>query len=735
VQAMGTPITVTTPNPGEVIAIQPASGTPAAPFDAVLALMVPEAGAAGTPVAGLSSAAAPVVLPTAGTNASPSPTADTTLPTLAIPPVQPVVMAMVNAADPAAAEADIAALMAATALATRGVVARPPEPVSLPVLAASPEATVPEDFIGPVRPPELTADPAALAAGNAPGLPRTAESHAGIIPVAVVVPSDFIGPQLPVELPEAAEFPAAIVAAGLVAPADFVGPQLPPEVRMAGMKSQQHNLMANDLRIKDIVSQPDPLLEMQALIQPMREVVGTEQTEEAMAPPPILTAENDHAPVHVDSFFLAATVSASATITDGDPTISAMDPILRTTAATAYQKDETSERTLDPARYGFPAAIVDAPLYAANTDGHDSQRESRSDDGSAAIAADASNNRPLAALMQQAAMLMPQAVSQDPASGHIDATKIVSLPQTSQPVAINLRTGPQPLTHEEGLLRVMNEIAPAKPQSPAKTDRTLQLKSEALSDLAAIIAPDDVTDLTPRVLRDPMQIETDASGALLQALARASANRDEARHLADARSTEHVLDINAERTTIDPKAAAMVRSVTVTHGVAEAASDTMTATTIVAPSPVVAPSADSIARDANNVAAVSADGRRDTKRDAEIRQRQIEQQINIALRSGTPEIRMQLYPPGLGQVIIRLALDGQKLRLAMMSDNEDATASLAQTELGLRDALSRDGYTLAGFDVHDNGENNRRHQSRADAATQPTASPAEGDAFSVDMTA
>jgi flagellar hook-length control protein FliK len=113
----------------------------------------------------------------------------------------------------------------------------------------------------------------------------------------------------------------------------------------------------------------------------------------------------------------------------------------------------------------------------------------------------------------------------------------------------------------------------------------------------------------------------------------------------------------------------------------------------------------------------------------------VEQQINLALRSGTPEIRMQLYPPGLGQVIIRLALDGQKLRLSMTADSDEASNSLAQTELGLRDALSRDGYTLAGFDVHDNGENNRRHQSRADAATQPTTSPAEGDAFSVDMTA
>jgi flagellar hook-length control protein FliK len=186
---------------------------------------------------------------------------------------------------------------------------------------------------------------------------------------------------------------------------------------------------------------------------------------------------------------------------------------------------------------------------------------------------------------------------------------------------------------------------------------------------------------------------------------------------------------------MDSKVAAMVRSVTVTPGTTGSATDKLTDTTIVTPSPVATPTAESIARDANRVVSVSADGRRDTKRDAEIRQRQIEQQINVALRSGTPEIRMQLYPPGLGQVIIRLALDGQKLRLSMMSDNEDASASLALTEAGLRDALARDGYSLAGFDVHDKGEKNRRQQSWADTATQPTTPAAEGDAFSVDVTA
>ena len=707
-QAMGTPITVTTPNPGEVTAIQPASGTPAAPFDAVLAQMAPDAGVAGAPVADAASAVAPVALSTGTAVSALSPMVEQALPYPSLPAVQPVFSTMVNAADPA--EADIAALMAATAVATRGVAARPPEPVSSPALPASPEVVVPDDFIGPVRPPELTADPAALVAVNAAGLP------------------------------EAAEFAAASMAAAPVAPADFIGPQLPAERRMAAMAAEQPSLAADARTIDDIVSQPAPLPEAQALLQPKHEETETEQPEAAMVPPPMMTADNGHAPVQADGFVLAATLSASATIADSAPSSSVMNAavaktIARTTGTTAHQQHDMSGRTPDPARDELTIAMVAASQDAFHAHDHDSQTESHSDVDRAAIEADLSEDRALAALMQQAAMVAPQAVSQHVAPAHTDEPQTVSLPQTAQPVAIDPRIGPQALTRDEALLRVMNEIAPAKPQSQTKNDRAVQPKATAMGALSTAIASGDALELTARASNETVRVETDATGALRHALARASADRDEARHLADARSTEHGLDTKAERTTIDPKVAAMVRSVTVTHGAADNASDVLTTTTIVAPSPVVTPSAESIARDASGVAAVNAEGRRDTKRDAEIRQRQIEQQINIALRSGMPEIRMQLYPPGLGQVIIRLALDGQKLRLAMVSDNEDASASLAQTESGLRDALSRDGYTLAGFDVHDNGEQNRRHQSRADAATQPTTSPAEGDAFSVDMTA
>lgn len=712
-QAMGTPITVTTPNPGEVTAVQPASGAPAAPFNAVLALMAPVAGVPGTPVDPQASAVSPVTLPTVDAIVSSPVAAESTLPALAIPAVQPVFTAMVNAADPA--EADIAALMAATALATRGVAARPPEPVSPSALPTAPEASVPDDFIGPVRPVALMGDPAKMVVDNASGAPEAAEAQATIVQVAFVdtASSD---------------------------PADFIGPQLPADRQIPAVEPAQPDLGPSARKIEVILSQPAPLPEAQALLQPKREVIGTEQPEEDMVPFPMLTAETGHAPVHADGPVLAATISASAMIAHSNPPISAMDAaeaktFVRAMAAPVRPQDDTFERAAESTRYALPTNVVDAANAAVNAQADDSQPEWRNETGIAAIVPDASNEPALALLRQQAAMAMSQAVSQDPTSGHTDATKTVFVPQVLPPVTIDPRTGLQTLTRDEALLRVMNEITPAKPQTSTKTDRTVSFKSTTVSDLAASIAPDDAAELTPRVLRETVRIEADAMGPLRHALARASADRNEARDLAAARSTEHALDTNAERTTMDSKVAAMVRSVTVTPGTTGNATDKLTDTTIVTPSPVATPTAESIARDANRVVSVSADGRRDTKRDAEIRQRQIEQQINVALRSGTPEIRMQLYPPGLGQVIIRLALDGQKLRLSMTSDNEDASASLALTEAGLRDALARDGYSLAGFDVHDKGEKNRRQQSWADTATQPTTPAAEGDAFSVDVTA
>jgi flagellar hook-length control protein FliK len=704
---MGTPITVTTPNPGEVTAIQPASGMPAAPFDAVLALMVPEAATTGTPVAGPSSAAAPVVLPTAGTIVSPSLTAETTLPALAIPPVQPVFTAMVNAADPA--EADIAALMAATSLATRGVSARPPETISPPALPASLEAVVSDDFIGPVRPPELTADPAALVADNAAGLPEAAESPAGIVPVAIIAPEDFIGPQRPADRHAAAN------------------------------EAQQPTRGVDDLSIEDIVSQSAPLPEAQALLQPEGETVALDQLAEPVAMPLMMAPE--HGDMAKDQgLALSPVLSASAALVNAGPANAnsvahTAKNTSRNTASELHKADQISDYSPDTTGLSLSAAkpaLSQGELGTLENE-TDTTRNGAADES--ALPDDMSDEALAAVLAQQTSFAAPQTIIQRTTNAQSAADQTAQAPIV-RPIAIDPRMMPQPLTRDEALLRVMREIAPEKQQTAAKAERAAQRETFVNLAAAADLIADGTSGLTVATQPYAARTEPDAAGALRHALARINAERNEARHLDDAFTNEQVRTSDQEQLVVDKKLTAMIHNVTVTQGQWDGTQGTTPAANGMIQPPVAPiPAIEATTRDMAAAITVNADGRRDTKRDAEIRQRQVEQQINLALRSGTPEIRMQLYPPGLGQVIIRLALDGQKLRLSMTADNDEASNSLAQTELGLRDALSRDGYTLAGFDVHDNGENNRRHQSRADAATQPTTSPAEGDAFSVDMTA
>jgi hypothetical protein len=706
---MGTPITVTTPNPGEVTAIQPASGMPAAPFDAVLALMVPEAATTGTPVAGPSSAAAPVVLPTAGTIVSPSLTAETTLPALAIPPVQPVFTAMVNAADPA--EADIAALMAATSLATRGVSARPPETISPPGPPASLEAVVSDDFIGPVRPPELTADPAPPVADNAPRPPEAAESPAAIVPVAIVAPADFIGPQRPADRGAAAN------------------------------EVQQPTRGVDELGIEDIVSQPAPLPEAQALLQPKGEEIAFDQPVESVEPvamPRIMAPEQGDM-AKEQGLALSPVLSASPALASAGPAnANSVSHTVKNTSRNPESElnkaDQISDYSPDTTGLSLSAAkpaLSQGELGTLENE-TDTTRNGAADES--ALPDDMSDEALAAVLAQQTSFAAPQTIIQQPVNGDNSTDQTAQAP-IIRPIAIDPQMMPQPLARDEALLRVMREIAPEKSQIVAKAERIAQRETFVDLATAADLIADGVSDLTVATQPYAARTEPDAAGALRHALTRINTESKEARHLDHVQTNDQPRTLDQEQLVIDKKLTAMIDNVTVTQGKWDGSQGTMPATTAMIQPVAPVPALDATTRDMAAAITVNADGRRDTKRDAEIRQRQVEQQINLALRSGTPEIRMQLYPPGLGQVIIRLALDGQKLRLSMTADSDEASNSLAQTELGLRDALSRDGYTLAGFDLHDNRENNRRHQSRADAATQPTTSPAEGDAFSVDMTA
>jgi flagellar hook-length control protein FliK len=121
----------------------------------------------------------------------------------------------------------------------------------------------------------------------------------------------------------------------------------------------------------------------------------------------------------------------------------------------------------------------------------------------------------------------------------------------------------------------------------------------------------------------------------------------------------------------------------------------------------------------------------------EIRMRAIERQVVAAVRDGADTIRMQLYPPGLGQIIIRLTMDGSKLKLTTSANSSDAAESLRSIESDLRDALSFGGLELTGFDVSEDGEGgekNRKHASETENNNQQSRS-AKSEDFALDMNA
>ena len=120
---------------------------------------------------------------------------------------------------------------------------------------------------------------------------------------------------------------------------------------------------------------------------------------------------------------------------------------------------------------------------------------------------------------------------------------------------------------------------------------------------------------------------------------------------------------------------------------------------------------------------------------ADIRLRALERMVVAAARAGTETITLQLYPPGLGQVMIRLVMDGQKLRIMTRAANAEAVDALKEMEGDLRHALAGDGLDLAAFDVTDekqDGDQDRR-QKPADSAAR--SSGPNSDSFTVDLNA
>ena len=119
----------------------------------------------------------------------------------------------------------------------------------------------------------------------------------------------------------------------------------------------------------------------------------------------------------------------------------------------------------------------------------------------------------------------------------------------------------------------------------------------------------------------------------------------------------------------------------------------------------------------------------------DIRLRALERMVVNAVRNGTQILTIQLYPPGLGQVVLRMAMDGQRLRLSTRTATTEGADTLRKMEVDLRDALAGHGVQLAGFDVSEDGTNDDGPRRKAPEPAVKTSNRGTNESFTVDMNA
>lgn len=698
-QTMGTPITTTTVPGGESAGITATSAAPATPFDAVMALMtqIPGESALASALTPNPALAPAQGAPTDGIpSVFPSFSAPATAPAAALPAVSASVVNAAGAAD----ETGLDALMAATALAGRGITARAPAPL-MPAVPL-PAEIAPEDFIGPIKPSVLTAD-VAVPSGAATQPQELALIDRPVDP-------DFIGPLLP-------PGHASLLSSDQPAEGEALPLGLPTNAELAA----EQDLIAADAASDALAQAPlgdapalatdeganGGLLEAEALLQPEAEF--SEFNQPVVPPMHAGLAQRDDAAAPVNQGVAAAAMAHAS------HHAVMMQSVAKPVAATAETVDAVEivsaivSVSPDRAEHGSDSAPVETQASAADL-------ESPSVDPVTLALVNALQQPATAPVARD------DAQTTTPARARAD-----NLPPVMPLVPPRPNDQASMAPRDAALLQTMASLSqPAR----AKSDIRNVAPVATTPTLSASMAPvDDASHLTQS------DMQTRSSSAALS---------DEARRLdlpvdrlsREMASADAKRDANTATTlALDTKLATMVQGVTVTGA---AGSDQINSAT---PTPTIMPVAmpmmhtETVTREAPSVAAIAADGRRDTQRDAEIRERQIKQQVTAALRAGSQEVRMQLYPPGLGQILIRIAMDGGKLRLSVKAGNAEAADALTQTEAGLRDALARDGFALAGFDVHDDEHKGRNNRDQAGSATTLTRAAEEGDAFSVDMTA
>jgi hypothetical protein len=118
-----------------------------------------------------------------------------------------------------------------------------------------------------------------------------------------------------------------------------------------------------------------------------------------------------------------------------------------------------------------------------------------------------------------------------------------------------------------------------------------------------------------------------------------------------------------------------------------------------------------------------------------LRFRALERQVIAAARDGANQIRMQLYPPGMGQIIIRLALEGSKLRLQIKTSSVEATNSLNEMKDALRSVLADSGFTITSLDVTDGDKDHNEERNREKNQSTSKALQNDHPDFSMELQA
>ncbi|HWH15220.1 MAG TPA: flagellar hook-length control protein FliK, partial [Miltoncostaeaceae bacterium] len=94
--------------------------------------------------------------------------------------------------------------------------------------------------------------------------------------------------------------------------------------------------------------------------------------------------------------------------------------------------------------------------------------------------------------------------------------------------------------------------------------------------------------------------------------------------------------------------------------------------------------------------------------------REIGMRVHMAIREGGREIMLDLRPPELGHLIVRVVMHDGVMQAHIVADRPEAARMLEAAMPRLAEALSDQGYTLEGMDVSYHGEARERPATAMD---------------------